>query len=206
MAKDMNDSATLELIPAAKKRGRPASGKALTNAERQRRFRMAQKQRVHIDLSSEDWADVMVMLQLKYEADANSQSQLSYAHIVEHFYRAGLGKAKAMPAWFEENRYKEPVTVTEIEVPEQKSVTVTKKPCAKNVLAQVQAQPEEPVTVTEIPDTPKAVTVTKNNFPARYVHPDEPLLTWTGRGRKPVWVQRWLSAGCELSDLEIVND
>ncbi|MBK0415147.1 H-NS histone family protein [Chromobacterium haemolyticum] len=215
MAKDANDSVTLELIPAAKKRGRPASGKALTNAERQRRFRMAQKQRVHIDLSSEDWADVMVMLQLKYEADANSQSQLSYAHIVEHFYRAGLGKAKAMPAWFEENRYKEPVsvtenqptkesvTVTEIEVIEDKPVTVTKKPRVKKALAQVQVQSKETVTVTETPDTSKAVTVTKNNFPARYVHPHECMLTWTGRGRQPQWVKHWLDGGGQLADLEV---
>lgn len=152
MAKDMNDSVTLELIPAAKKRGRPASGKALTNAERQRRFRMAQKQRVHIDLSVEDWAEVMTMLHIKYVADSGNKDQLIYSHIVESFYRAGFGKSRDMPDWFEENRYKEPVTVTEnqseqesvtvteIEVPEQKSVTVTKKPRAKKALAQVQAR------------------------------------------------------------------
>lgn len=40
---------------------------------------------------------------------------------------------------------------------------------------------------------------------ARYRHPDEPSLTWTGRGRKPVWVAEWLAGGGTLEDLEI-ND
>ncbi|UGA37662.1 H-NS histone family protein [Chromobacterium haemolyticum] len=120
-----------------------------------------------------------------------------------------------MPKWFEDKRYKEPVTVkenqpeqeivtvTEIEVVEDKPVTVTKKLRAKKDLAHVQAHVDEPVTVMEIPDTPKSVIVTKNNFPARYAHPAEPLLTWTGRGRKPVWVQEWLAAGGQLADLEV---
>ncbi|UGA37663.1 hypothetical protein JOS77_27445 [Chromobacterium haemolyticum] len=64
MAKDMNDSATLELIPAAKKRGRPASGKALTNADRQRLFRERKKDRVQIDLSNDDWARLSAILQI----------------------------------------------------------------------------------------------------------------------------------------------
>ncbi|PTU69231.1 hypothetical protein DBB33_07145 [Chromobacterium haemolyticum] len=97
-----------------------------------------------------------------------------------------------MPAWFEENRYKEPVTVTENQ-PAQEVVTVT----------EIEAIESKPVTVTEIPEVLKAVTVTKNNFQVRYAHPDEPMLTWTGRGRKPLWVQRWLSSGGELADLEV---
>ncbi|OQS34743.1 hypothetical protein B0T39_19150 [Chromobacterium haemolyticum] len=100
----------------------------------------------------------------------------------------------------------ESVTVTEIEDVEDKPVTVTKKPRVKKALAQVQAQSKEPVTVTEIPDTTKAVTVTKNNFQVRYVHPDEPMLTWTGRGRQPVWVKNWLDGGGQIDDLWVRHD
>jgi len=38
---------------------------------------------------------------------------------------------------------------------------------------------------------------------AKYQHPDHPELTWTGRGRKPVWVQELLAAGKSLEDLMI---
>lgn len=38
---------------------------------------------------------------------------------------------------------------------------------------------------------------------AKYRHPANPELTWTGRGRKPVWVQDLLSQGKTLADLAI---
>jgi DNA-binding protein H-NS len=38
---------------------------------------------------------------------------------------------------------------------------------------------------------------------AKYRHPQHPELTWTGRGRKPVWVQELLAAGKTLQDLMI---
>ena len=41
---------------------------------------------------------------------------------------------------------------------------------------------------------------------ARYRHPDDPNLTWTGRGRKPVWVIEWLDAGGTLEQLEARGD
>jgi len=37
----------------------------------------------------------------------------------------------------------------------------------------------------------------------KYVHPDDPARTWTGRGRKPHWVQEALDAGKSLEDLAI---
>ena len=37
----------------------------------------------------------------------------------------------------------------------------------------------------------------------KYVNPGDSSLTWTGRGRKPRWIQEHLDAGKELSDLEI---
>lgn len=38
---------------------------------------------------------------------------------------------------------------------------------------------------------------------AKYRNPDNAEMTWTGRGRKPLWVQNWLGAGKPLEELEI---
>lgn len=39
----------------------------------------------------------------------------------------------------------------------------------------------------------------------KYAHPENPAKTWTGRGRKPGWVEAHLSAGGDLSDLAIAS-
>lgn len=39
--------------------------------------------------------------------------------------------------------------------------------------------------------------------PAKYRHPDDPSLTWTGRGKRPVWVNEALASGKSLEDLAI---
>ncbi|MFV0384999.1 H-NS family nucleoid-associated regulatory protein [Paracoccus sp. (in: a-proteobacteria)] len=39
--------------------------------------------------------------------------------------------------------------------------------------------------------------------PPKYVNPDDPTMTWTGRGRKPRWVQQSLEKGLELEELLI---
>jgi len=38
---------------------------------------------------------------------------------------------------------------------------------------------------------------------AKYRHPDHPELTWTGRGRQPVWFQELLASGKTKEDLAI---
>lgn len=38
---------------------------------------------------------------------------------------------------------------------------------------------------------------------AKYAHPDDASQTWTGRGRRPKWVQDALSDGKKLEDLAI---
>lgn len=38
---------------------------------------------------------------------------------------------------------------------------------------------------------------------ARYRNPEAPSETWTGKGRKPRWVQDHLTAGKTLKDLEL---
>ncbi|MFT4014492.1 MAG: H-NS histone family protein [Paracoccus sp. (in: a-proteobacteria)] len=37
----------------------------------------------------------------------------------------------------------------------------------------------------------------------KYANPQDPEATWTGRGRKPRWVQEALDSGKSLADLEI---
>lgn len=38
-----------------------------------------------------------------------------------------------------------------------------------------------------------------------YAHPENPALTWTGRGRPPKWVEEQLAAGKTREDLKIAN-
>ncbi|MFC3533573.1 H-NS family nucleoid-associated regulatory protein [Vogesella facilis] len=50
----------------------------------------------------------------------------------------------------------------------------------------------------------KAVaTSTRKPVDAKYRHPDDASLSWTGRGRKPLWVVTWLDAGRSLDELLI---
>lgn len=37
----------------------------------------------------------------------------------------------------------------------------------------------------------------------KYAHPDDPTITWTGRGRKPKWVEAHLENGGDLATLLI---
>lgn len=39
--------------------------------------------------------------------------------------------------------------------------------------------------------------------PPKYANPQDPTMTWTGRGRKPRWVQENLELGKQLDDLLI---
>ena len=39
--------------------------------------------------------------------------------------------------------------------------------------------------------------------PAKYRHPENPTLTWTGRGRRPNWITAALEQGRTLQDMEI---
>lgn len=44
---------------------------------------------------------------------------------------------------------------------------------------------------------------TKSKAPAKYAHPENPSLTWTGRGRQPVWYKEALKSGKKEEDLLI---
>lgn len=49
----------------------------------------------------------------------------------------------------------------------------------------------------------KTASGSKGKVPAKYSHPDDSDKTWTGRGRRPHWVQNWLDEGGNLEDLKI---
>ncbi|UTH74725.1 H-NS family nucleoid-associated regulatory protein [Chromobacterium sp. IIBBL 290-4] len=45
--------------------------------------------------------------------------------------------------------------------------------------------------------------VARKPVEAKYRHPENTELTWTGRGRKPAWVQAWVDGGKSLEQLAI---
>lgn len=47
--------------------------------------------------------------------------------------------------------------------------------------------------------TPTATTKRR----PKYRHPEDPNKTWSGRGRKPVWIKDWEGQGRSLEDLRI---
>jgi DNA-binding protein H-NS len=49
----------------------------------------------------------------------------------------------------------------------------------------------------------KRSTVVRKPVEAKYRHPSDASLTWTGRGRKPSWVQEQLDKGVKLEALQI---
>ncbi|PYF11897.1 DNA-binding protein H-NS [Rhodobacter viridis] len=46
-------------------------------------------------------------------------------------------------------------------------------------------------------------TKPRKTVAAKYANPENPSETWTGRGRKPKWVEAALAAGKSLEDLTI---
>lgn len=49
----------------------------------------------------------------------------------------------------------------------------------------------------------KATATVRKPVEAKYKNPNDESQTWTGRGRKPVWVQALLDEGFGLEDLAI---
>ncbi|SEA95360.1 DNA-binding protein H-NS [Thiothrix caldifontis] len=46
----------------------------------------------------------------------------------------------------------------------------------------------------------QARTTKKRVVKAKYSNPNNPEQTWSGRGRKPGWVEEWTSTGRDLND------
>jgi DNA-binding protein H-NS len=47
----------------------------------------------------------------------------------------------------------------------------------------------------------KVKTPTGNKVKVKYRHPENVELEWTGRGRKPKWVEAWVANGSSLDSL-----
>lgn len=47
----------------------------------------------------------------------------------------------------------------------------------------------------------KVKAVSGNKVKVKYRHPENAQLEWTGRGRKPKWVESWLANGSTLDNL-----
>lgn len=58
-------------------------------------------------------------------------------------------------------------------------------------------------TLSELIGLTKLGTKAKSVSPPKYAHPENPSLTWTGRGRQPDWIKDGLAAGKSLSDFLI---
>ncbi|KON82193.1 H-NS histone family protein [Azoarcus sp. PA01] len=58
------------------------------------------------------------------------------------------------------------------------------------------------------PGKRKAKPAAKKNspIPAKYRHPENPSVGWSGRGRKPQWVVDWLAQEKPLVELEIAAE
>jgi DNA-binding protein H-NS len=47
----------------------------------------------------------------------------------------------------------------------------------------------------------KVKTITGNKVKVKYRHPQNVELEWTGRGRKPKWVEAWMANGGSMDNL-----
>jgi len=45
--------------------------------------------------------------------------------------------------------------------------------------------------------------ISGSTVPIKYRHPDNPGLTWSGRGKRPAWVNEALASGKTLDDLSV---
>ena len=55
----------------------------------------------------------------------------------------------------------------------------------------------------DITELPVSSRKTPSKVPAKYKNPNDPSKTWTGRGRKPKWVEELLEKGKTLESLAI---
>jgi len=74
----------------------------------------------------------------------------------------------------------------------------------REALAAVEAKASEMgFTLAELTGASGGKKSGKTKSPPKYQHPENPSLTWTGRGRKPDWIKEGLEAGKSLDDFLI---
>jgi len=53
----------------------------------------------------------------------------------------------------------------------------------------------------------KAISASKGRVnPPKYRHPENPDVTWTGKGRQPAWIKEAVAKGQPLDELLIIKD
>lgn len=57
--------------------------------------------------------------------------------------------------------------------------------------------------LTGLEEEPRAAGQPRGKVPPKYANPEDESQTWTGRGRRPAWVNAALDAGKSLEDLAI---
>lgn len=53
--------------------------------------------------------------------------------------------------------------------------------------------------------TRKAPSTKGRKVPVKYSNPADSTQGWTGRGRKPRWVEQWLASGKSIEELRVKN-
>lgn len=72
----------------------------------------------------------------------------------------------------------------------------------KEALAAVEATAREMgFNLSDLTGSPKKSA--KPAIPPKYQHPENPTVTWSGRGRQPKWIKEGLDAGKSLDDFLI---
>ena len=74
----------------------------------------------------------------------------------------------------------------------------------REALAAVEAKASEMgFTLAELTGSTPAKKGGRPRLPPKYQHPENPALTWSGRGRQPAWIKDGLQAGKALEDYAI---
>lgn len=65
------------------------------------------------------------------------------------------------------------------------------------------AAAEHGYSLSELAESASKGRKTKTKNPPKYRNPEDPTQTWSGRGRKPRWINEAEAAGRPISDFEI---
>ena len=58
----------------------------------------------------------------------------------------------------------------------------------------------------ELADKPNKPAAKPSSSPIKYQHPENPNLSWTGKGPKPKWMREWLAGGGSEEALSVNED
>ena len=64
---------------------------------------------------------------------------------------------------------------------------------------------EKGFSLMELMDAAPKKAKSGSPVPAKYCHPENPAITWSGRGRQPTWIKQALDAGRSLDEFLIAK-